>query len=157
MSERAVKIAAALYEARDSMRTLLGERYRDHVAQWVPTFNARMQEAGCNELQAALKLAREVQDQGGTPFLVLAAAVEMVEGIFALPRIGSVVQYRSTYPAHPGKVAEGKAEVVKHLTAANAPAPHMRPPERILYVRGVDGGKMHGQHFLVKASEVVPP
>lgn len=154
MSEKAVKIAARLYEARDTMRRLLGARYIDACRQWLPFINDAMQEHGCDELLAAIKVADRVNKEGGTPSVVLATAVEMVEGMFALPAIGAVVNYRSTHPAHPGKVAEGSAMVVKYMTAANAPAPHMRPAERMLFVRGCRG-PMHSKHFLIKASEVV--
>jgi hypothetical protein len=121
----------------------------------VQSINRVMQRQGCDELQAALVLAKELAANGGTPFVLFAATVEMIEGIFAPPRIGTTVKYQTTHPAHPGKIAQGKATVVKHMAAANAPAPHMRPPERMLFVRGCDHGPMHGQHFIIKASEVV--
>lgn len=155
MSEQAVKIAATLYQARDAMRTLLGDRYRERCQFWVDSINRVMQRRGCNEMEAALELAKEVQANHGSPAVLLAAAVEMIEGMFKLPAIGSVITYRQTHPAHPGKVAEGKAEVRQYLTAANAPAPHMRPSERSLYVRGVGGGPMQGQCFIVKQSQIV--
>lgn len=155
MSEKAVRIAAQLYEARTAMRSLLGDRYRERCLHWVDCINRTMQRQGCDEITAALTLAKELSAQGGTPFVLFATVVEMIEGIFAPPAIGAVVSYQSTHPAHPGKVATGKATVVKYMTAANAPAPHMRPTERTLWVRGCDHGPMHGQHFIIKASEVV--
>ncbi len=157
MSEQAVKIAATLYQARDAMRAILGDRYREHCQFWVDSINRVMQRRGCNEMQAALELAKELKAKGGGVEVLLAATVEMIEGIFKLPAIGSVITYRQTHPARSGVVAEGKAEVRQYLTAANAPAPHMRPAERTLYVRGVGGGPMQGQCFVVKQSQIVTP
>lgn len=155
MSEQAVKIAATLYQARDAMRTLLGDRYRERCQYWVDSINRVMQRHGCDEMAATIELAKEIQLRGGGSGVLFAAYVEMIEGIFKLPAIGSVITYRQTSPRYPGVVAEGKAEVRQHLTAANAPAPHMRPAERTLYVRGVGGGAMQGQCFIVKQSQIV--
>lgn len=154
---KVLKTAEKLYEARDTMRSLLGDRYVERCTFWVGRINVVMQRQGCDELAAGMALAKEMEADkgGGSPAVLFATVVEMIEGIFALPKVGETVKYRSTSRAHPGKVAEGKAEVVQYLTAAKAPAPHMRPEERMLYVRGCDHGRMHGQHFLIKSSEVV--
>ena len=50
MSEKAVKIAAALYDARDAMRHLLGDRYRERCELWVHAINRTMQRRGCDVL-----------------------------------------------------------------------------------------------------------
>lgn len=154
MSETAIRLAAKLYEVRDGMRRILGDRYRERCLHWVQMLNLTMQRQGCDVLEAALILGKDLERQGAGTDLLMATAVEMTEGIFALPKVTSVIQYRQTHPAHPGKVAEGRAVVLRYLTAKNAPAPHMRPPERMLFVRGVDGA-VTGQHFVVKQSEVV--
>lgn len=155
MTEKIIKIAAQLYEARDAMRQILGDRYVEKCTFWVERINVTMQRRGCNEITAAMELAKDLQRNGAGTGALFATVVEMVEGIFALPAIGSTIKYRQTHPSRPGVVAEGKAEVCQYITAATAPAPHMRPPERMLFVRGCDHGRMHGQHFLVKQSEVV--
>jgi hypothetical protein len=156
VSEKAVRIAAQLYETRDAMRSLLGDRYRERCAAWVQSINLTMQRHGCDELTAALILAKDFTRDDGKPYVLLAAAVEMVEGIFSLPKPGAVVRYHTLHRADPSKTAEGAAMVVKHMTAANAPSPHLRPTERMLFVRGCGGGAMQSQHFLIKASEVLP-
>lgn len=155
MSESAVKVAVQLYEARDTMKRILGDRYRERCMEWVHMLNLTMQRQGCDVLEAALALAKDLQKQHAGSALLMATAVEMVEGIFALPKLTSVIKYRQTHPAHPGKVAEGKAFVVRYLTAKNSPTPHLRPPERTLFVRCVDG-PMSGSHIIVKQSEIVP-
>ena len=155
MSEQAVKIAATLYKARDAMRFILGDRYREHCQFWVESINRVMQRRGCDEMHAMIELGKELHEKGGGTEMLLATYVEMIEGMFKLPAIGSVITYRQTSPSRQGIVAEGKAEVRQYLTAANAPAPHMRPSERTLYVRGVGGGPMQGQCFIVKQSQIV--
>ena len=54
----------------------------------------------------------------------------MIEGMFRMPAIGTVISYRQTHPGRPGEVVEGKAEVRQYLTAATVKTPHMRPAER---------------------------
>lgn len=160
MSEKAVRIAATLYAARDAMRTVLGPNYRERCAEWVTAINIVMQRQGIDVLDAALLIAKhlaadETTSNGASRALLFATAVEMTEGIFALPGLGTVVRYRTRHPAHPGKAAEGAATVVKYMTPANSPAPHMRPAERMLFVRECAPGPLKGQHHIIKASEVL--
>lgn len=157
MTEAAVKTAAKLYHARDAMRTVLRDRYAERCREWMRAINFVMQRHGCSELQACVHIAKDCEAQSINTAVLFATVVEMSEGIFALPPLGAVVKYRATQPAQPGKVVEGAAVVVQYMTAENAPSPHMRPAERMLYVRECGGGSMQGKHHIIKASEVVQP
>lgn len=156
MSEKAVRIAGTLYECRDAMRNILGEaRYRERARDWVTMINLVMHRHGCDVLQATMKIAEDVAKQGGGTMMLFATAVEMIEGIYALPPLGTAIRYRTYHPTDASKCAEGTAVVEKYLTAETAPAPHMRPRERMLYVCECAGGPNHGRRFLIKASEVI--
>lgn len=156
MNKSSIKLAAHLYEAQETLRTFYGEKYREVLTPFLDHMNSEMQRRGCSELQASITLCRRLdgikEDVAMPKLILLALAVEMVEGIFALPAISSVIKYRVTKSGH---VVEGEAKVCQHLTAENAPGLHMRPAERMIFVRGCDHGRMHGQHFIVKQSEVV--
>jgi hypothetical protein len=71
-------MAAKIYEARDSMRRIFGDRYADRVAEVRPVIAAYMKQHGVDEITAAIRIAKD----GDSPVLtgiLLATAVEMVE------------------------------------------------------------------------------
>jgi hypothetical protein len=78
MSESLIRMAAKIYEARDTMRRLLGDRYAGRIARCRPAISAYMEMHGVDEVTAAIRLAKD----GDNPFvtgILFATAVEMVE------------------------------------------------------------------------------
>jgi len=60
MKEKIVKLAAKLYEARDAMRSLLGDRYVERCQHWVGMINATRARA----------IPRKAHHRDGKPFRV---------------------------------------------------------------------------------------
>lgn len=81
MSEQIISMAAKMYEARTTMRRLLGAKYTERMAECQKFITAVMERDGVNETSAAIRLAKELTDDGHTVLGVqmLAAAVEMIE------------------------------------------------------------------------------
>lgn len=79
MTEEQVRMATKLYDARDAARVLLGDRYSATIASGAQMIRAVMDKHGCGELDAALKLGKEVKDDARALMIVLASAVEMME------------------------------------------------------------------------------
>lgn len=77
----AIQIAAKLYEARDAMKSLYGDRFREKVAGWRPIIQAAMRKHGVDEVGAILKLNEALGGRAGgiTTLIIMAVAVEMVE------------------------------------------------------------------------------
>lgn len=86
MSQQAVQIAAKLYEARDAIKMMLGERYQQRVRETARHISQLMQVRKCTVLEAALQIGTAVQQAGDNPAIVFAAAVEMTEGFLALSK-----------------------------------------------------------------------
>jgi len=84
IGEQQVKLAAKMYEMRDTARRLLGERYAETMAAYQGHIRAAMAKYGCAELGAAKHLLEclqlDVPDSGTSQMFVVAAMVEMVEG-----------------------------------------------------------------------------
>jgi hypothetical protein len=79
-SEQQVKMAARLYEARDTIRRLLGDRYAAVLEPYKVMLQKVMTMNGCDEIAAALWTARRVERTDGMEIIkILAAAVEMIE------------------------------------------------------------------------------
>lgn len=76
--EKRVKLAAKLYEARDTIRTLLGDRYRPEMKRIGEYLMAMATQSGTTELKAALEVAKRCAGPHAG-MKVLAAAVELVE------------------------------------------------------------------------------
>lgn len=83
LGEQQVKLAARMYEMRDTSRRLLGERYAGVMAGYEWHIRAAMRRYGCGEMEAAKQileqLQRDVPDSGMTQMQLVAAMVEMVE------------------------------------------------------------------------------
>ena len=82
MNERAVSMAAKLYEARRASRTLLGDRWREHMQFIGEAIKLCERSTGLDTIQAAMKLCERVHANGGhgsDSVHILAAAVELVE------------------------------------------------------------------------------
>ncbi len=81
--ESRVKLAAKMYDMRDTSRRLLGERYADVMDEYGRHIQAAMKKYGCGEVDAAQKilvlLQRDCQDSEMSQMQLVAALVEMVE------------------------------------------------------------------------------
>lgn len=82
--ERAVKLAARLYECRDAARTLFGDSYPEAIQRWRAIVVQVMERYGCSAVLAPLKLAEAakadgIRLDGKTIMLLSAAAVEESE------------------------------------------------------------------------------
>lgn len=79
--EKIVRLGAKLYEIRDRVRWVLGDRWPEKVAQVRAMLEVRMRLAHEDELSAAAFLARPAAENGDGMWalLILATAVEMIE------------------------------------------------------------------------------
>jgi len=74
-----IQLAAKLYEARDAMRSLLGDRYAARMAELGGVLKKVAARDSSNEIQAAQTVIRAIDAQGFDAVQLLAAAVELVE------------------------------------------------------------------------------
>lgn len=78
-TEREVKLAASLYECRDSMRVWWGDAYAERIKERRKLIEAQMADDKSESvLDAALTIAKTMPG-GVSVMMVLAAAVEMIE------------------------------------------------------------------------------
>ena len=77
--ESSVRLLATLYEYRDAAKIVLGSRYADATKNGASMIRAVMAKHGCSELDAALKLGKEVKEHPGSVMIVMASVVEMLE------------------------------------------------------------------------------
>lgn len=77
LSERNVRMAARLYECRDSAKTLMGAKYPTEIAKFSQLIAAQAKRDGCSELSAATDLAAKAGGFGAV--YIMAAYVELVE------------------------------------------------------------------------------
>lgn len=79
-TEQQVKVASQLYEARDAIRRLMGDRYAAVLEPYKVMLQKVMTMNDCDEVAAALWTARRVERTDGMEIIkILAAAVEMIE------------------------------------------------------------------------------
>lgn len=76
--ERAVRMAARMYEMRDTARRLLGDKYKDRMAEYAPIIQRVADNRKCSVLQAGGMMASESGD-GMMTVMIVAAMVEMIE------------------------------------------------------------------------------
>lgn len=87
MDEKRIKLAAQLYEARDTARTLFAERYEERLAPYRKVVRAVADaEHDGNEIPAVTAVAKKLNadptfsgDPGVTLMMLMAAAVEEIE------------------------------------------------------------------------------
>lgn len=79
--EQPVRIAARLYEARDTAKFFLGANYRAKIEPWMGMIKASAKNRNVSELRAAGDLAKDVavNISGAAAITVLAAYVELVD------------------------------------------------------------------------------
>ena len=81
-NEKAVAMAAKLYEARRASRTLLGARWREHMQFIGEAIKLCQQRTGMDTIQAAMAMCKNCHARGGPAtdsVHILSAAVELVE------------------------------------------------------------------------------
>jgi hypothetical protein len=77
--EQLVRMAARLYEARDTLRRLQGDRFAQTVANTRPAVEAYMEHHQVSELTAGMQMCERVRFDGFAQLAILATVVEMIE------------------------------------------------------------------------------
>lgn len=77
-AEQAVKMAANLYECRDTAKRAFGDRYHARIEAYVQTVKSAANALNCSDLAAATTLANKAGG-GMAAICYLAAVVEMAE------------------------------------------------------------------------------
>jgi hypothetical protein len=77
-TEQAVKMAARLYDLRDTAKRLLGDSYHDRMAVYGQTIKSAANALSCSDIAAATTLANKAGGGISTVYY-LAAVVEMTE------------------------------------------------------------------------------
>lgn len=78
----AVQLAAQMYDARDAMRGLFGDRFSLKVAEYQGYIKKVAAAHKCDEMKAAMTLIAKLEQQGLggiSQALILAAYVELIE------------------------------------------------------------------------------
>lgn len=70
-------MAATLYGARKTVRTLDGETWRQGLVPYIEAIRSRAALRGCSDLAAAIELGQQEAAARGVVLRILAAAVEM--------------------------------------------------------------------------------
>lgn len=78
-TEQQVHIAAKLYEMRDRARRLLGEKYKQHMAELGRILKDTARQTGKSEIVVATEVAKKRNLAGIDLMMVMAAAVELTE------------------------------------------------------------------------------
>lgn len=81
-TEQQVRMAARLYQCRDSMRTILGSKYHETIGGYAKTIRHVANERKIDTLAAAIQMSKEAQAMFWDPIIpvcLLAAAVEIAE------------------------------------------------------------------------------
>lgn len=80
-TEQQIRTAAKMYEARDAVRLLLGDRYPERMKRLGEQLRSAASEAGLDTLAMALRACKAATAQGrpGVALQILAAAVELSE------------------------------------------------------------------------------
>lgn len=70
----------AIFNARDSLKSLWGDKWAEKIKQWKNIIRAEMQKSATdNELEAMIKLCVKVKDNQPACVALMAAAAEMIE------------------------------------------------------------------------------
>ena len=78
-AEKQVKMAAELYGMRDKARSLLGDKYKPHMAELGKILTMTAQRDKKEPLAVAIEVAKKRELIGMDLMLVMAAAVELAE------------------------------------------------------------------------------
>jgi aminopeptidase C len=79
--EKEIKIAAKLYECRDTAKKFFKELYPEKIKPYVSLINAVAKANNLDKLHAVLKIAelKTINNDGFAMMMVMAAAVEIIE------------------------------------------------------------------------------
>ena len=77
-NEQAVKMAAKLYECRDTAKSVFGDGYHERMAAYGQVVKSAANALGCSDIAAATTLANKAGG-GMAAICYLAAVVEMTE------------------------------------------------------------------------------
>jgi hypothetical protein len=81
-AEKAIQTAAKLYEARRASRSLLGDKWREHMQFIGKAIKLYQQRTGMDTIQSAMAMCKHCHAHGGPAtdsVHILSAAVELVE------------------------------------------------------------------------------
>lgn len=78
-AEQNTRVAAKMYECRETLQRLTGDKYQERVAEYKRYVQGAMTKWSLPTLPAALKLCQAV-DESITQMWLTAAAVEIIEG-----------------------------------------------------------------------------
>lgn len=79
-TEEQIKLAARLYKCRDTAKSFLGIKYSEKMAVYQKYIKAAMVKHNTDdEITATMKMAKDVDADGMTVMLLMAACVEMIE------------------------------------------------------------------------------
>ncbi len=79
MSAQPVKIAAMMYESRDSIKGLLGDRYPGVIGKWVDMLRKMEDSHGQSTLDVLRLMLLRAGMTGAEQLILTAAAVERIE------------------------------------------------------------------------------
>jgi hypothetical protein len=81
ISEKTIRLASKMYEAREAARFLLGDKFKERMAEGIEGLRAIAADHNITVLEAAQRCAKMYvdQDRGTAAMLVIAAAVEHAE------------------------------------------------------------------------------
>lgn len=76
-----IQIADKFYEARDTMKALWPQDWREKIAPFISAIHDCSRSFECDELTAVIKISKRLSDEGAasTVILCLAAAAEIME------------------------------------------------------------------------------
>jgi hypothetical protein len=80
-----ITVTAKLYNTRDTMRSLFGDKYEEKVKPIIPQLHKLAEIWNCSLLQAMVRSCAEIEKDGASGIdlaMVMAAYVEDVEGTF---------------------------------------------------------------------------
>lgn len=78
-TQQQVQMAAKLYELRDRAKTLLGDKYKPHMADLGKILKATAERDGKDVLSVATEVCKKRRLIGMDLMMVMAAAVELTE------------------------------------------------------------------------------
>jgi hypothetical protein len=78
-TEQQVRIAAKMYETRDAMKSLRGDKWPADFAEYSAFIRRAMEKWNLDTLPACLRICEKMEDRPMTQMMLVAAAVEMVE------------------------------------------------------------------------------
>ena len=82
-TETVVRLAAKLYETRDTCRRLYGAQWPAEMARWRDAIERAQAAWGCDEVKAALRLVEKLREgcpgSAGAQMMLVGTMVEMIE------------------------------------------------------------------------------